>query len=62
MEVRAWSGCPPAGSGGVGRPSRRYGRCREAHPEVWEGSAGIGRSTQRFRRGLKMHLEVREGR
>ena len=31
-EVREWSGGPPLGPGVVGRPTHRFGRCREAHP------------------------------
>ena len=36
--VREGSNGPPRGLGGVGRPTRWFGRGRVAYPEVREGS------------------------
>ena len=35
-EVLDWSGGQPRSSGRVGRPTRKFGKGLEAHPEVWE--------------------------
>ena len=38
MDLREGSGVPPGGPGRVMRPTRRYGKGRETHPEIREGS------------------------
>ena len=60
--VRVGSGGPPRGSGGVGRPTQRTGKGREAHSVVQEGSGGqpgrpggFGRVTRRAGWGLEAH-------
>ena len=52
----------PGGPGGVGRPSRRSGRGREALPEVREGLGGpngvlgrVGTPSRRFGTGQEAH-------
>ena len=40
LEVTGMSGVPPAGPGGVGRPTRKSGMGVEALTQVREGSGG----------------------
>ena len=41
MVVRVGSGGPPGGLRWIRRPTRRWRKGREAHPEVWKRLGGL---------------------